>query len=529
MGYTNYYNYLVVTFVALGSFTYGFNSAIMGLVIGLPEFFRYFNINLDDDTGSSITGATNGLYSGGGAIGCIFVPWLLGAVGRRKTIQIGSVVAIISAALQSGSVHIAMFLLARFLNGVAVGMLNTSIPVFQSEVSLAQERGRMVGTHGVLVVTGYSVAGFAGFGTYYARPEITWRLCLALQIVAPLLLMLGSPWLPESPRWLALKGRHQEAYTTLKALHARGENSSDQVAKAEFCQIVQQLQFERATAAPNSWISIFKAPSYRKRLLLGFGVQFIAQSTGVLVVNNYQVLLYNSLGISGSLPLLLNGVYNGMAAFMNWINSLFLDRLGRIRIMLIGLTGCVCSLIGLTAIIAEFSGTSNRIGNGFGVFFLFLFVFFYGGTMDATSYVYCAEIFPTSVRAQGNGFSVAGLFTATLIYTQVAPTAFAKIGWRYYLVFIIIPTIGALFMWRFFPETKTLSLEEISGLFGDDVASDITQLSERERTGFDSTLEEILDSVLGTASTPPQGLPGKDIGLKNVHIERTKDSGNDVV
>lgn len=87
-----------------------------------------------------------------------------------------------------------MFLISRFLNGFAVGMLDTSIPVFQSEISPARQRGRMVGAHGVLIVIGYSAAGFAGFGTYFAAPTVSWRLCLSLQIVAPFLLFVGSPW-----------------------------------------------------------------------------------------------------------------------------------------------------------------------------------------------------------------------------------------------------------------------------------------------------------------------------------------------
>lgn len=143
--------------------------------------------------------------------------------------------------------------------------------------------------------------------------------------------------------------------------------------------------------------------------------------------------------------------------------------------------------------VATFGGTDNRIGNGFGVFFLFLFVFFYGGSMDATSYVYCSELFPTQIRAQGTGFSVAGLFTATLIYTQVAPTAFASISWKYYLVFIITPTVGALFMWRFFPETKMLSLEEIAALFGDEVAVDISHLSAEAKEALDKSLVNMDD------------------------------------
>ncbi|KAI1614374.1 general substrate transporter [Exophiala viscosa] len=494
------YNFLIVFFVALGSFTYGFNSAITGLVIGLPAFFKYFNINLDDTKGNQITGAINGLYSGGGILGCILVPWLLDHLGRRRTIQIAAAVAVISAALQGGSVAIAMFLIARFLNGFAVGMLDTSIPVFQSEISPARQRGRMVGAHGVLIVIGYSAAGFAGFGTYFATATVSWRLCLSLQIVAPLLLFIGSPWLPESPRWLIDHDRHEDGFKVLRKLHTRPDDPDEIVAREEYLQIRRQIELERADQLNKSWATLFKKPSLRKRLILGFGTQFIAQSTGVLVVNNYQILLYKSLGITGSLPLLLNALYNGVAAIMNFVNSLFLDRLGRIRIMIIGLTGCACSLICFTAMVATFGGTTNRVGNGFGVFFLFLFVFFYGGSMDATSYVYCSEIFPTPLRAQGTGFSVAGLFTATLIYTQTAPVAFASVGWKFYIVFIILPLLGASLMWKFFPETKQLSLEEISGLFGDEVALDINQLSAEKREELD---RQLLEGGVGVTSMLP--------------------------
>ena len=165
----------------------------MGLVIGIPAFFDYFNIILDNTEGNQIIGATNGLYSGGGLIGSLVVPWLLDRLGRRATIQVAAALAIVSAALQAGSVHIAMFLVGRFLNGMGVGMLDTSIPVFQSEISPAHQRGRMVGAHGVLIVIGYAMAGFTGFGTYFATPTVSWRLCLSLQNVAPLLLILGSP------------------------------------------------------------------------------------------------------------------------------------------------------------------------------------------------------------------------------------------------------------------------------------------------------------------------------------------------
>ena len=129
--------------------------------------------------------------------------------------------------------------------------------------------------------------------------------------------------------------------------------------------------------------------------------------------------------------------------------------------------------------------------------------------------VYCAEIFPTWMRAQGVGFSVMGLFASTLVYTQAAPVAFADIGWKYYLgiyitpysivrsltngeVFIIVPLCGVWIVAFILPETKGLALEEIGALFGDEVALDISHLSLEEREALDRSLTRVGSSEKST-------------------------------
>jgi MFS family permease len=151
----NSYNFAVTFFAALGSFTYGYNSAIMGSVIGLPSFFPYFGIIYASSRGSSITGAINGVYYSGGAIGCWTIAYLADYLGRRRTIQIICVVCIISAALQAGSVHIAMLLVGRVMNGVSIGWINSIVPTYQSEIAPAAQRGRLVGSHGFIICIGY--------------------------------------------------------------------------------------------------------------------------------------------------------------------------------------------------------------------------------------------------------------------------------------------------------------------------------------------------------------------------------------
>lgn len=123
-----------------------------------------------------------------------------------------------------------------------------------------------------------------------------------------------------------------------------------------------------------------------------------------------------------------------------------------------------------TALVAEFASTSNKVGQGFAVFFLFAFVTFYGSCVDAVSWIYCAEIFPTHARARGFALSVAGFLGTAIAFTQPAATAFTNIGWKYYLVFISLSFVFAPVFWYFSPETKGLSLEEIGALFGDEIA-----------------------------------------------------------
>ncbi|KAH8587766.1 general substrate transporter [Bisporella sp. PMI_857] len=477
------YNYLVIFTVALGSCTYGFSSAIIGSVFGLPSFFTYFNLSLSGSDSAPTIGAANGLFAGGGMIGCIVAAWLADKIGRVRAIQLICLLGVISGIIQGAAVHIAMFLVGRTFMGMAAAMMNTIIPVYQSEISPANGRGKMVGIHGFMLVIGYALAAWFGYGCYFeSNPQIQWRLCLASQIISPGLLLFLSPWVPESPRWLILQDRPEEGLKTLQKLHQSSEDPDGTYAREEYLQIRRQTELDKKNQ--QSFWEMLKLPHNRKRFFTGIFVQCLCQSTGILVINNYQILLWQGLGMGGSLPSLLYAVYTSWAAVLNWVSSRIIDRFGRVKLLVIGLIGCVLALSCYTAMVATFGGTTNRVGNGFGVFFLYCFITFYAGFVDATSYVYCSEIFPTHMRATGMGASICGLFGMTLLYTEVAATAFASIGWRYYLVFIIVPALGLGVLFKF-PETKGLSLEEVAAVFGDEVALDLSHMTKEARDAFD--------------------------------------------
>ncbi|KAK4971843.1 hypothetical protein LTR28_013077 [Elasticomyces elasticus] len=280
----------------------------------------------------------------------------------------------------------------------------------------------------------------------------------------------------------------------LEKLHANSDDPQHVGAKEEFVQIQTQLALERGSPSPNMFQLIFDR-RYRKRMFYGFYLQAMCQSTGVLVIANYMVLELNNLGVAGSMPLLLLAVYNSWAAILNYVNALLIDRIGRIRIITIGITGCIFCLSVVTALNSHYgtAGNPNKAGQAVAVLFMFLFVTFYGFGIDVSSYVYCSEIFPTHIRSKGVGWSVSGLFLMTTIYTTAAGPAFNTIGWRFYLVFIVVTSLMLPFVVLYFPETKGLSLEEVGALFGDELAMDVTHLSEKEREELDADIAKTTD------------------------------------
>ncbi|CRG88781.1 putative quinate permease [Talaromyces islandicus] len=483
------YNLFVIAFVAItGSFTFGFSNSCIGSVIGFSSFLNYFSLS----TSSTLLGTLSSLFAAGTAIGALIQAWLSDKLGRVKTLQLACVFCIVGGAIQAGSVHISMLLVGRFISGFGVGFMATLVPIYQSEIAPPETRGALVGSHGIFILLGYALSAWIGYGVWFAsNGTFQWRFELAVQVISPIFLLVGSPLLPESPRWLTDNGREADAFKILCRLH-QDPNGSDRNARAheEFDQITRQCLVDKELNTKLGKWALFTIPSYRKRLICGTLTFFMAQSTGVLVINNYQVLLYNTLGLYDSFPLLLYALYLTVAALMNVVSAYIMDKAGRKRLFILGCIFCSIDMVLYTVMVTKYSGTDNKVGNGFGVLFLFMFVSIYATTIDATEYVYAAEIFPTHVRSMGMGISIFSQAVWTVLYTEVAPTAFSTIGWKYYLVFILVPLACIPVVWKLFPETKGLSLEEIGAAFGDTVAVDITHTGKSERQVHNFQLAE---------------------------------------
>ncbi|CEI59934.1 hypothetical protein FVEN_g8262 [Fusarium venenatum] len=462
------YNFLIIAFATFGSITYGYCSAIIGSTLGQPSFLSFFGLDTASN-GPALIGAINGLFQGGGLLGTLMFGALADKTGRCKAMFCARLLAVIRGGLQAGSVHLTMYLVARFATGFAVGGLVMIVPLWQSEVAPPHARGLLVGLHGISILLGYSLSAWVGFGFFLVNADgAQWRPPLALQSFPPLILVRGVYFIPESPRWLVEKGQHEKADTILQSIYQDSEDSTNEEVSVEFAQIRAQVELERDL--PSSWSSILTVPHYRKRAFIGFTTLLAGQLTGTTVINNYGPSLYVALGHGGSDSLALSAGWLTEGLVCNAINAILLDHVGRKWLMTVGLIGCAVSLLGVGVMVALYGGTNSKGGNGAGVFFLYLHLTFYPTCMDASTYVYGSEIWPTHLREKGFAISCAGLFDGSLTLLEAAPTAFQTIGWRFYLIMMAFTIICAIIFALYFPETKGLALEDIASLFGDEVA-----------------------------------------------------------
>jgi MFS family permease len=229
-----------------------------------------------------------------------------------------------------------MFQAGRFICGLGIGVLVTVCPMYLSEMAPPAHRGWLVGHHAIFLVFGYMLSSWLGYACYYAtsaNPSFAWRFPLAMQCLWPTVLLVASFWIPRSPRWLLQKGHRDEAWMVLQRLRGSLADPEDLIAKEEFYQTQQQLAMDSTKLAKlgvSPWTAVMKVKSYRKRMIVGFLIQWGAEFGGPLVIvclrgathrkllpahpltimqNNYLVILFTNLGQTGAMPLLLSAVW----------------------------------------------------------------------------------------------------------------------------------------------------------------------------------------------------------------------------
>ncbi|KAI6805790.1 general substrate transporter [Hortaea werneckii] len=454
---------MLSTVATCGFLLFGYDQGVMSGIISATDFNNYFPQTKGDATWQAFVTA---IYEVGCLIGAIFQLNYGDRTGRRRAIMIGALVMIIGVIIQvtafDGSHATAQFIVGRTVTGVGNGINTSTIPTYQAECSKSANRGLLICIEGGTIAIGTMIAYWIDYGASYGPPGLTWRFPIAFQIVFGIFIIVGMLFLPESPRWLLTKDRHEEATTVLAAL--RGLPREDEEIKTQSGIIVDSIRVAGAVGGNTPYRSLLEGgkTQHFRRVLLGTSSQFFQQIGGCNAVIYYFPLLFeNSIGVSHNLALLLGGVNMIIYSIFATTSWFLVEKVGRRKLFLAGSIGQCCSMILVFACLIP-GGTGPAKGAAVG---FFTYIAFFGATWLPLPWLYPAEINPIKTRAKANAVSTCSNWLWNFTVVMFTPPFTDASTFGCYLFFAIINALFIPTIYFFYPETAGRSLEEIDLIF----------------------------------------------------------------
>lgn len=303
--------------------------------------------------------------------------------------------------------------------------------------------------------------------TYISHSPISWRFPLAFQCFFALITIAMVTIAPESPRWLVMRDRVEEAQAILARLSAAPSDDPSVIEEIHY--LVATVHHESEVQNSVSLKEIFSSGEQMtfRRILLGAGTPFFQQLGGVNVIAYYlPVVLVRSFGMSDRMALILSAVDSMSLMFWGGVAALLIDRVGRRRLMMwgVGASG-VCFAVVAVGLRYGGPGSTNKGMSILAVVFIFLYYVFYGMSMLSIPYMYPAEISSQRMRNIGTSIATAVNWTFVYVVVVVTPTAIENIGWKYYLIYAVFNVCFVPIIHRWYVETANLSLEQVDRLF----------------------------------------------------------------
>ena len=311
--------------------------------------------------------------------------------------------------------------------------MNTStVPTWQSECCKANKRGQLVMIEGAMITCGITISYWIDYGLLFADPnEVAWRFPLAFQIFFALVILSFVMFLPESPRWLVLKGREDEAREVLGALVGDGTDSS--FIQTEFVAIKATV-LEMASGSFRDMFT-FTEDRHFHRTVLAYVNQMFQQISGINLITYYiPVVLENQLGMNLQNSRLISAC-NGTEYFLaSWIAVFTVEKFGRRTLMLFGAAGMSISM----AILAGTASAGSNAANIACIVFLFVFNTFFAIGWLGMTWLYPAEIVPLKIRAPANALATSSNWIFNFMVVMITPVAFDNIGYQTYIIFAVM-------------------------------------------------------------------------------------------
>ncbi|CAG9990378.1 unnamed protein product [Clonostachys byssicola] len=446
-----------ITFASGAGFAlFGYDQGVFGALLDNESFIKTFN-NPDP----TLQGQITAIYDLGCFAGALLTMWRGNRFGSRKTILAGCTILILGAILQTTSYHTAQMIIGRFVAGVGNGMNTTSIPVWQSETAPAKWRGRVMVLQLALNQFGNVSSQWINYGmTFISSNSVSWRFPLAFQCFWAILAMAFVPFLPDSPRWLIMKERNEEALEVIQRLGGNSQTEDENRAVHE--EIRASVQHEMSMGKINIR-SLLKSDSLQttRRIILGAGTQLMQQWSGINALFYYLPVVFASLGVGRNLSLILSSCNAMNMTISTVLGALWIEGVGRKKLMVWGAVGqsiCFCFIsIGLSLGGSKWEAVA--------VAFVFGYSTVFALTWIAVPWMYPAEVNTQRMRIAGAGVATATNWINNYVVVLVTPVGIRNLNWRYYLIYAVLNAAFAIICKVFYVETARLSLEQIDSIF----------------------------------------------------------------
>ncbi|KAJ2917422.1 hypothetical protein MD484_g2970, partial [Candolleomyces efflorescens] len=427
----------------MSSIVNGLDSSLVNGLQILPQWKEYFG-----NPQGKLLGIIGSAQFLGNLGGLPFSPFVSDLFGRRAALFIGGLIMLAGVAVQSASWNVGMLIGARVTIGLGMALCSNAAPLLLIELAYPAHRGKITSVYNSCWYFGSIVSAWVCYGAYEhaGNSQWSWRIPTIVQAFLPIIQVVSIWFVPESPRWLVSKGLEGRAAQILAKYHANNGDERDPLVVFEMAQIRHAIRLEERVNQSTTYLSLFRTPGNRKRMMLIMAIAVFSQWSGNGLVSYYINLVLEGVGITDTQQkAAINGglqIYNFFIAIGA---SFLIDWLGRRTLFLMSNIGMLAALYNTRGNVAAAKATIPLI---------FIFYLFYDIAYTPLIVTYSLEILPFRIRAKG--FAVMNItIMATVAFNQfVNPWALEAIGWWYYLVYCGWLVFELVFVLWFIVETK---------------------------------------------------------------------------
>ncbi|KAJ5215441.1 uncharacterized protein N7498_001848 [Penicillium cinerascens] len=465
--YLTWRSFILGLCVSMGGFIFGYSTGQISGFTTMEDFkmrFAEYNAATGEYAFSNVrNGLIVGLLSIGTMIGALVAAPIADRIGRKLSISFWALIHIVGIIVQIATTDKwYQVALGRWVAGLGVGALSSVVPMYQSESAPRQVRGAMVSAFQLFVAFGIFISYIINFGTERLHSTASWRITMGIGFAWPLILGIGTLFLPESPRFAYRHGRVEEARNVMAKLY--GVPTNHRVVAQEMADMKQKLDEEKAVGnAP--WHEVLTGPRMFYRTMLGITLQSLQQLTGANFIFYYGTSIFQGVGLSNSYvtQIILGAVNFGMT-----LPGLYVvEHYGRRNCLMVGAAWMfICFMIWASVghEVLHADPTSHPAGIAMIVFTCFFIVGF-ATTWGPIVWAICGEMYPFRYRATCMGVATAANWTWNFLISFFTPFINSAIDFRYGYVFAGCCFAAIFIVFFFVNETQGRTLEEVDTMY----------------------------------------------------------------